>query len=226
MSWSALAWASKQKTGSGTTKLVLLCLANYANDKNSCFPSYRTLITFTEFSRMTIVTSLKKLQEKGFITINIRFQESEDSARQTSNLYELHINNEPTITDISPPIGDRPPHYSSDTPPPIGDRPHLTYNKEPINKTKYNNEFETFWTMYPSRPNDNKYGAFQKFITILKNKEITYDDLYEKAIWFRKSQEGKDVKFIPHCKTWLTQKRFLDVEKPTIKKTNLNMLVG
>ena len=38
MSWSALDWASKQKTGNGTNKLVLLCLANYADDKKYLFP--------------------------------------------------------------------------------------------------------------------------------------------------------------------------------------------
>ena len=222
MSFSALSWASKQKTGSGTTKLVLLCLANYADDKNSCFPSYKTLIAFTEFSRMTIVTSLKKLQEKGFITINNRFQDLGDSARQTSNLYQLHINNEPHTKYIPPSIVGIPPHSQSDTPPPIVDVPHITYNNKPL----YNKEFEIFWKTYPNRPNDNKYGAFQKFVDIIKKKEITFEVLIEKTKWFAKTQEGKDTKFIPHCKTWLSQKRFLDVEKPTIKKTNLNLLVG
>ena len=222
MSFSALSWASKQKTGSGTTKLVLLCLANYADDKNSCFPSYKTLMSFTEFSRMTIVTSLKKLQEKGFITINNRFQDLGDTSRQTSNLYKLHIQNEPSIEDVPPSIGDISPHNHTDTPPPTRDVPHITNYNKPI----YNNDFEIFWKTYPSRPNDNKYGAFQKYSSIIKNKEISFEELIQKTQWFAKTQEGKDVKFIPHCKTWLSQKRFLDVEKPIIKKTNLNMLVG
>ena len=63
MSWSALDWASKQKTGNGTNKLVLLCLANYTDDKNTCFPSYKTLISITEMSRSTIIRALKSLEQ-------------------------------------------------------------------------------------------------------------------------------------------------------------------
>tara|TARA_R110000796_G_scaffold63092_1_gene145399 strand:- start:528 stop:1196 length:669 start_codon:yes stop_codon:yes gene_type:complete len=222
MSFTALAWASKQKTGNGTTKLILLCLANYADDKNLCFPSFKTICSISECSRATVIRTLKKLEEKGFITINKRFQEMQDSARQTSNIYELNM-----VSQIdTPQYQIETPEYIKETPPSIREIPHITYNNKPINKPIYSNEFETFWTMYPRRPNDNKYGAFQKFVDIIKKKEITYDELYEKTIWFRKSQDGKDTKFIPHCKTWLTQKRFLDVEKPSIKKTNLNMLVG
>ena len=44
MSWQALDWASKQKTGNGTNKLVLISLANYADDANTCFPSFKTLV--------------------------------------------------------------------------------------------------------------------------------------------------------------------------------------
>jgi hypothetical protein len=35
-----------------------------------------------------------------------------------------------------------------------------------------------------------------------------------------------EERFIPHCTTWLNQKRFLDVEVKTKKKTSLNSLAG
>ena len=218
MSWSALAWASKQKTGNGTNKLVLIALANYADDNNSCFPSYKTLIILTELSQRTIARSLKQLEENSFITIKQRFSEYEQSARQTSNFYQLNINVQFNLT---PSHIDHPPSHI-DHPPIVRVTSHITNH----NKPNYNSEFELFWKTYPNRPNDNKYGAFQKFVDIIKKKEIAFEGLIEKTKWFAKTQEGKDTKFIPHCKTWLSQKRFLDVEKPTIKKTNLNLLVG
>ena len=218
MSWSALAWASNQKTGNGTNKLVLIALANYADDNNSCFPSYKTLIILTELSQRTIARSLKQLEENSFITIKQRFSEYEQSARQTSNFYQLNINVQFNLT---PSHIDHPPSHI-DHPPIVRVTSHITNH----NKPNYNSEFELFWKTYPNRPNDNKYGAFQKFVDIIKKKEIAFEGLIEKTKWFAKTQEGKDTKFIPHCKTWLSQKRFLDVEKPTIKKTNLNMLVG
>ena len=85
MSWSALDWASKQKTGNGTNKLVLLCLANYADDKNTCFPSYKTLISITEMSRSTIIRALKSLEDIGLIEIKERFADFNEAKRQTSN---------------------------------------------------------------------------------------------------------------------------------------------
>ena len=94
------------------------------------------------------------------------------------------------------------------------------------NKKEYSKEFEIFWKEYPNRPNDNKFGASQKFCVIMKNKEIDFELLLKRTVLFAKSQAGKDEKFIPHAKTWLSQKRYNDVEQPKQRKTNLNLLVG
>ena len=58
MSFTALAWASKQKTGNGTTKLILLCLANYADDKNSCFPSFKTICLIKPTTKLLLLLLL------------------------------------------------------------------------------------------------------------------------------------------------------------------------
>jgi len=210
MSWSALDWASKQKTGNGTNKLVLLSLSNYADDNNTCFPSFKTLVKITELSRSTIIRSLKQLELKGFISIQERFQDINNSKRQTSNLYTLHIGYQIDTT-----------QYQNETPSSSEKKPQLTSNNKPL----YSEEFEMFWKVYPDRPNDNKFGAYQKYNIILKNNEIKYNELIIKTKIFAKSQEGKDCKFIPHAKTWLNQKRYLDIKKQSTK-TNLNLLVG
>ena len=98
----------------------------------------------------------------------------------------------------------------------------ITYH----NKKEYSKEFEIFWKEYPNRPNDNKFGASQKFCVIMKNKEIDFELLLKRTVLFAKSQAGKDEKFIPHAKTWLSQKRYNDVEQPKQRKTTLNLLVG
>tara|TARA_R110000803_G_scaffold55855_4_gene112911 strand:+ start:147 stop:788 length:642 start_codon:yes stop_codon:yes gene_type:complete len=213
MSFTALDWAVKQKVGNSTEKLILLCLANYSDDNNKSYPSHKTISKFAEVSNQTVIKCLTKLKNKNLLFIEPRYQQTlGNKNRQTSNLYTLNI--PPYENDIGV--------SNTATQPPIKKIQPINNN----NKTIYNNEFEVFWNTYPNRPNDNKYGAFQKYSVIIKNKEITFEDLITKTQWFAKTQEGKDVKFIPHCKTWLVQKRFLDVEKPTIKKTNLNMLVG
>ena len=67
MSWTSLAWASKQKAGSGNNKLVLLSLANFANDKNECFPSIKTLCNITELSKSTVIRCINSLEKSGLL---------------------------------------------------------------------------------------------------------------------------------------------------------------
>ena len=43
---------------------------------------------------------------------------------------------------------------------------------------------------------------------------------------YNKITLGKDVKFIPHCTTWLNQQRWETVKETPTKRINLNQLVG
>src|SRR5262245_26467190 len=68
MSWRATAWAEKQKTGSPGCKLLLLVLANYADERGLAWPSQRTLSEGTEQSVDTVQRNTKRLVNGGFIT--------------------------------------------------------------------------------------------------------------------------------------------------------------
>jgi len=207
MSWSALKWASEVKVGSSTDKLILIILANFTDAENTCYPSHKKIAELCECSTDTVIRSLKRLKELNFIEVEKRFQLTQNNNhRQTSNIYKLLIDTQSQIA----------------TPPPMQNATPITYH----NKKEYSKEFEIFWKEYPNRPNDNKFGASQKFCVIMKNKEIDFELLLKRTVLFAKSQAGKDEKFIPHAKTWLSQKRYNDVEQPKQRKTNLNLLVG
>ena len=207
MSWSALKWASEVKVGNSTDKLILIILANFTDAENTCYPSHKKIAELCECSTDTVIRSLKRLKDLDFIDIEKRFQLTQNNNhRQTSNIYKLNIDTQ----------------SQNATPPPMQNATPITYN----NKKEYSKEFEIFWKEYPNRPNDNKFGASQKFNLVMRNKEITFENLINKTKLFAKSQTGKDEKFIPHAKTWLSQKRFNDVEQPKQRKTNLNLLVG
>ena len=45
MSWKALDWATGIRVGSPTMRLILILLANKADEKFSCYPSVGTLVT-------------------------------------------------------------------------------------------------------------------------------------------------------------------------------------
>lgn len=72
MSWQATAWAIKQRTGDPALKLLLLTLANYADDKGCCFPSQTTLSEDTEQSVDSVQRKLKQLETKGLIRKIVR----------------------------------------------------------------------------------------------------------------------------------------------------------
>jgi DNA-binding transcriptional regulator YhcF (GntR family) len=207
MSWSALKWASEVKVGNSTDKLILIILANFTDAEDTCYPSHRKIAELCECSTDTVIRSLKRLKELNFIEIEKRFQLTQNNNhRQTSNIYKLKIDTQ----------------SQNATPPPMQNATPITYN----NKKEYSKEFEIFWKEYPNRPNDNKFGASQKFNLVMRDKEITFENLINKTKLFAKSQSGKDERFIPHAKTWLSQKRFNDIEQTKQRKTNLNLLVG
>ena len=208
MSWSALDWASKQKAGNGTNKLVLISLANYADDTNTCFPSFKTLVNITELSRSTIIRSIKDLEKRRLINIKERFVDINDSKRQTSNLYTLLVGFQNETT-----------QYQNETPPSSSKELQLTSNKKPI---IYSDDFNNWWNLYP-RKSGAKLKAYDSFLKIT-DKVINFDELYSYTVKYKNSVHGKDEKFIPHATTWLNQRRWETIEEKP--KFNLNQLVG
>ena len=69
MSFAAMTWASKQKTGSPTRKLILLLLADRANDDGYCWPSLKTIAEDCELKKDSVIRNLKRLENDGFIRI-------------------------------------------------------------------------------------------------------------------------------------------------------------
>lgn len=69
MSWQATAWAVDQKVGPPARKLLLLVLANYADEHGICWPSQETLASNAGMSLDTVQRQTKKLQETGFLAV-------------------------------------------------------------------------------------------------------------------------------------------------------------
>lgn len=84
MSFQAMAWAIKQPV-KPSEKLLLIVMANYADDIGQCWPSVETLSRDTGMSRATVKRTLTKLEKIGFIA---RYKRSKGNL-QTSNLYAL-----------------------------------------------------------------------------------------------------------------------------------------
>lgn len=91
------AQAMKLKVGNPTRKLVLLKLADNANDKGECFPSYQHIADHCEVSRRSVISHIDALIKMGLVEKKSRKNQDGSS----SNLYILHL--EKGSENISPP---------------------------------------------------------------------------------------------------------------------------
>lgn len=88
MSVRALSWAFLQKTGDPTRKIILMVLADHADERGFCYPALKTIADRSESTRRTVQRHLKALEDDGLIRREERFT---DTGRQTSYMYSLPI---------------------------------------------------------------------------------------------------------------------------------------
>lgn len=133
MSVKALTWAKATTTGSASRKLVLLVLADYADEAWSCWPSQATIAEETELSVRQVRRILADLEEAGIVR---REQRRRDDGYRTSDRIFLTSpdNLSPEISPdmVSPKPPTSPATVSSETPvsPDICD--NLTGHLRPI----------------------------------------------------------------------------------------------
>jgi|11BtaG_2_1085332.scaffolds.fasta_scaffold11751_3 hypothetical protein len=191
-----------------TKRLILILLANYCDDQNSCYPSYTHIAKLAGLKDPKHIAKIvKEFESLGLLKIQRRFK---DDGGNTSNRYFLTLRST-----------DTPPHGLETPTPPSPETPSLlvstppntkedTKDKTKDNTKAYNSDFKSFWSLYPRK--DNKAKAEESYKSILKKfsheQMIAYVESYNNDIEFQK----KDKKFIPFCTTWLNQKRFLDYE--------------
>lgn len=218
MSFTALAWVSNQSCKNSINKLILYLLANYANEYNETYPSYKHLAKLAECSERTAMRSINELIELGLITKEKRFT---DDGKQTSNKFILNIRGVKNNTE----------GVSKQTPNTIRDIQKNNKNKkdngdngdiDPNSDYGVNILFNKFWYIYP-RKDGSKQKAFDYFKKLEQSIQII---ILNKTAIFAKQHQFTEKKFIPHATTYLNQKRFETVENVDTIKSNKNNLAG
>lgn len=216
MSWEAIYYATKKTAGNSTDKLVLLMIANLADESGFCFPSHRYLAKVTEMSDRSVQRSIGRLVKAGLLEKQTRFNES----GQTSNGYTVVM-----VNDNLSPTPRQGVTHPPDNLSPYTNNINLK-DKQTRKRASYTEPFNVFWEAYPKRPNDNKWNAFLKWQTAT-NGIIDVDELLKAAQKFNRANANTDPRYIPMCATWLNQRRFEDVlQEPERQKTNRNTLAG
>ena len=200
MSFDAMSWASKKECQNSTNKLVLLMLANYSDENESSYPSYKHLAKICECSERTVMRSIDSLISLGLLKKQVRFN---SDGKQTSNRFILCRDDKINTVGVS----------------------KSTLNTKRVIQRDYTVEFNQWWDLYP-RKDGSKRKAFE-LLKKITDKEISHQKLLEFTKMFKVSINGTESKFIPHATTWLNQRRFETVEeRPNNQKINLNQIAG
>ena len=107
MSWTATNWAKQVRAGGPGPKAVLLCLADRADENESCFPSQELLAKETEQSVRTVQRQLADLEVKGLLRREHRPRG--DGSGRTSDRYYLLISQGDNLSgdNLSPKVSTR-----------------------------------------------------------------------------------------------------------------------
>ena len=196
------------KNQTPTKRLILILLANYCDEKNSCYPSYKHIAKLAGLKDTKhIANIIKEFEDLGLLRIIKRFKED---GGNISNLYYLTLDNPPQGVKTTTPLVRTPPNTKEDT-------------KEDSDRGIGN--FDEFWKHYPRK----KKKDYAKTIYAKTIKQYDEKKLLKNVILFAKEvkEEKKDEQYIPHCSTWLNQKQYLDYNDiKVIKRKSLNAIAG
>ena len=214
MSLEAMVWAWKRPIDNKLDLLVLLALADYADDKNECWPGIDTLLTKSRIgSKSTLTNCLNRLEETGYIS---RQKRPSKGGGSKTVLYRLNIGQmywqEPA--EITPSVISR--DYSSE-----GARLHPVYSPSTVNQSErtsqksiYTESFLFWWSNYPKRQGDqgNKKTAARRYEKLLKS-GYTDQQLLNAAYRYRQFCDltGKTgTEFVKQATTFLNNTDNLD----------------
>jgi len=195
-----------------TEKFILWVMADYADEKGSCYPSHGHIAQIIGLkTSKSVKLAIKKFVQLGLLTVKHRKIEN---GANTSNRYYLN----PNMVIDNPRVLEEPTPSSS-----------KTYNTPDNTKEIYIEKFQIFWSIYP-----RKIGKKTANKTFCKYDEKHYDKILYGAQRFAEQTQGTQEKYIPHATTWLNQERWLDFFETDVtgcvtgvkQETKINNLAG
>lgn len=217
MSVQAITWALEQTVGSPTGKVILLCLANYADKNGACFPGHKTIADECEVSVRSVAEWMAKLEGLGLIERTRRFR---NNGSRTSDSIILRLPWLPTTTSSEPDANSARGVEPVENPasPHADDRVHHVQQVHPLNRQKNLSPpnppqaggagFAELVKKWPSDHHgnlDNAGGAFRKLALAEQAVAVRAAELTVTAYSRRKSR-------IPALAAYIRSRVFLDFD--------------
>jgi hypothetical protein len=172
MSMELMVKAMKAKVGNPLRKLVLLKLADNANDQGECWPSYNYIAEQCEMSRRSVMDHVKKLELSGFLRREYR----KGVKGNSSNVFHLNFDEKSGLGGESPAL---PPSESPALPSESPALPLVNLlHPEPVTLEPVNESLKDLVTtssksaldfsLWPDLPS---YQVFQDWLAVRKQKK-------------------------------------------------------
>ena len=117
MSIAALDWAWRQDCPNATSKLVLIALADKANDDGECWPGMEHVARMVGISTRQVSTHLQRLEDVGLLA---RKRRRSGIGRLGSYVFHLNVDHRKPASGSTPPVeGDRQWKDTSGSSPPV-----------------------------------------------------------------------------------------------------------
>ena len=129
MSMKLMVAAMQCIVGSPARKLVLIKLADNANDKGECFPSYKHIADQCEISKRSVIGHIQRLATDNFLVITHRKTPKGNS----SNSYQLTLEGSADIS-LPPSANAAPPSEDSAPAPSADPAPRISHSFEPVSE--------------------------------------------------------------------------------------------
>lgn len=134
MSMLLMVKAMQSKVGNPLRKLVLIKLADNANDQGECWPSYQYIADQCEMSKRSVMAHIEALTEAGFLRKELRLGGVKGNK---SNVYTLMIpsagDSLGVVQEIHHPSANAAPPSAGDSlPPSAGAAPRICHSLEPV----------------------------------------------------------------------------------------------
>lgn len=189
--------------------LVLIALADHADEQGRCYPSIGRLAKRTKLSDRGVQKVISRLIEKGFITV------SPCAGQGGANLYTVTATPEPRspLNDVHPrPTFTTPPNHVRETPEPRSPKPSRTTIEPSKVVSARAPSFDEFWASWPLAKN-GKDAAKRAWSKLSPDQRRLATE--RAAEWCDSWRETNPRLSHIHPSTYLNNKRWEDEPQPT-----------
>ena len=201
MSIKAMSWAWEQATSSSGAKLVLLALADHANDDGECWPGMKRIAEKCGMSARQVSNHVTGLEIAGLIETTRRCR---NDHKYSTYLYQLKW----ASSGSGLPVGQR--KSVSSGPAEVGFRAEPSVENrqlEPsLSSSSADDGFEQFWAIYPRKIGKGAARAAWKRAV----KKTAQETLLTHATLYASLRNNQEHQYTAHPSTWLNQERWLD----------------